>query len=342
MESMYEMLWDNLAKNRKNPETPLRRITYFTQLLAVRVSMFEYTCPDDVDQMWIERYLATTGAILGGERDGSTIITPAPARTGDLNYYGDGIDGIGIPRNGEVDLIGRIGETVAICYNNSSRSPDLDLLYYPEILASIDKSVHEIVEQCRIAPIIGTDNSITGDALTQKLRALRNGEPQIIVAENELKALQKTQSAGVFGVHVVDPDLTHNAQYLAELWDVMLRRFCNMIGIDTRKTTKHAQVSAAEATGLDAVSWILPLDMLRHRQRFCADMQRITGKEWGVKFSEAWQIEWDKYRTDAQLSAADIYNIRAEADKFAAEADAAAAADQSEGEEDQSDDQRED
>ena len=336
---MYEALWASLAKCRKSPETPLRRITYFTQLLAVRVSMFEYICPPEVNQMWVERYLATTGAILGGLRGDRTIITPAPAREGDLDLYGDGIDGLGIPRNGEDELQGRIGEDVAICYNNSSRSPDLDLLYYPEILAEIDKSVHEIVQQCRIAPIIATDNSITGDAIRQVLTALRNGDPQVIVSENVLQQLQKAQAGqGIYGVHLVDPDLTHNAQYLAELWDVMLRRFCNMIGIDTRKTTKHAQVSDAEATGLDAVSWILPLDMLRHRQRFCEDMQRITGREWSVRFSEAWETEWRKYQDDAAEDAAEVEKLLAEAEKLEAEAD-----DQSEdqSEEVQSDDQRE-
>lgn len=343
---MYEFLWASLQKSRKNPETPLRRVTYFTQLLAIRVSMFVYDAPDDVDQAWLERYLACTGAILGGIRDGQTLITAAPARTGDLDIYGDGIDGIGIPRNGKFDLTGRIGDDVAICYNNSSRSPDLDLLYYPEILAEIDKSIHEIIKQCRIAPLIQTGNSITCDAIKQVLQRLRDGDPQVVVDDNTMAILQKSAAGqSIFGVHLVDPDYTHNAQYLAELWDVMLRRYCNMIGIDTRKTTKHAQVSTAEATGLDAVSWILPLDMLRQRQKFCDDMTRITGYPWSVRFSDAWQIEYDKYLTDAAQMQAVIDNLNAESDKFEADATAAddqdaAADDQSEGGE--SDDDRTD
>lgn len=285
--------------------------------------MFEWTAPY-VDPIWLERYLACTGSVLAGKSGDMTIIAPAPARTGDLDQYGDGVIGIGIPRNGTPEITGTIGETVAICYNMASRAPDLDLLYYPELLAQMDKSIIEIVQQCRIAPLLCTNNSVTAEGIKQILRQLRDGDPQVIVDENILQQLQKISGGqGVYSTHLVDPDYTHNAQYLAELWDVMLRRYCNMLGIDTRKTTKHAQVSRDEATGLDAVSWIIPFDMLKCRQRFCDDMKRITGDEWSVRFSDAWQIELDKYMMQRDQMQADINNTESEADKFEAEADAA-------------------
>lgn len=305
---MYEYLYFTMRDraNRKNPEIPLRRLTYFEQMMIFRVSMFEWECPESVQPAWVERYLATTGAILAGRKDDKILITSCPARLGDLNEYGDGTDGLGIPRNGDPEIEGKIGETVAICYNNTMRCPDLDLLYYPDIMAQIDKSMQEIIEQCRIAPLLCAENSITEQEIRNVLQRLRAGEPQVITSDTTLKSLQKLRDGqGVYSIHLVDPNLTHNAQYLAELWDVMLRRFCNTLGIDTRKTTKHAQVSTAEATGMNAVSWVIPLDMLKNRQDFCKTMQEITGETWSVRFSDAWQIEFDRYKNSDEMGVSD-------------------------------------
>ena len=317
MNDMFEILYQMLRTNRKNPDRPLRKFTYFAQLMAIRCSMFTWSIPgtDPDAEMWIERYLACSGSILAGKQDDKIVIAPYPDRVGDLNEYGDGVDGYGVPQGGYPEIMGRIGKTVGICYNNTARSADLDLIYYPDTLAAIDQSIMDIVENCRIAPIIGTDNSVTTTAIQGILKSLRNGEPQVITSENVLKSISAAVGArpGIYSVHLVDPDYTHNAQYLAELWDVMLRRFCNMIGIDTRKTTKHAQVTADEATGLDAVSWVLPLDMLRCRQRFCETMKNITGEQWSVRFSDAWKMEFEKYNAETEQAIADVNETRAAA-----------------------------
>lgn len=301
---LFEYLYLSMRdrQSKRSPEIPLRRLTYFEQLMTVRVSMFEWKAPASVNPVWLERYLATTGSVLAGQKDGEIKITSLPARYGDLDQYGDGEDGLGIPRNGDPEIEGKIGNTVGICYNNSMRAPDLDLLYYPEIMSQIDKSVQEIIEQCRIAPLLCADNSVAKQEIENILGQLRDGEPKVITSDTTLRSLQRLrESQGVFGIHLVDPDLTHNAQYLAELWDVMLRRFCNNLGIDTRKTTKHAQVSTAEATGMSSVSWIIPFDMLRNRKQFCELMQQITGDEWSVDFSEAWLMELDRYKAEIKM-----------------------------------------
>lgn len=298
---MYELLYLAMRDraSRKNPEIPLRRLTYFEQMMVFRVSMFDWKVPESVNPAWLERYLAISGAVLAGRKDGKILVTPAPAREGDLDQYGDGEDGLGIPRNGGSEIEGKIGETVGICYNNTMRSPDLDLLYYPDVLAQIDKSISEIIEQCRIAPLLCADNSVAEQEIKNVLNKLRYGEPQVITSENTLKSLQGLSSKqGIYSIHLVDPNLTHNAQYLAELWDVMLRRFTNNLGMDTRKTTKHAQVTTAEATGMSAVSWVIPLDMLRNRKEFCEKMTEITGETWEVDFSEAWKTEYERYKNE--------------------------------------------
>ena len=286
-------------KKRKGVERSLRETSYFDQLLRIDAAMFDYVGLDLYEARWLERYLITTGSVGIQQRDGRIMIAPDPSRISPLDEYGDGTQMIGVLRNGETQLSGKIGRDCVIGYNNTDRTPDLDLLYYPRIMANIDSSLDVAVDLSRSAPIYGVDNDVTKKSLESVLQKIRDGVPQVVLSDNVLKSLSKTTSSqSIYSVHLTDPDTIRNAQYYAELWDILLRRFCNGRGIDTRKTAKHAQVSTAEATGMDAVSWILPIDMLRCRQQMCEDVNRLFGTTWRVGFSEPWASQWEAYQSN--------------------------------------------
>ena len=301
MKDLFDLiLLSSFAKNRKAVDRGISTTSYFDELFRIDISMFEWVGVTECDPIWISKYLFLTGAV-GAKRDSDKIlIAPDPSRVGELDQYGDGTDMIGVLVNGWPDISGKIGVDCVIGYNNSDRSPDLDLIYYPKVLANIDSSLDVQIDLSKAAPIYGVGDEMTKRTLQEVIRKIRDGEPQVILDDQILQKLSKTQSGpGIYSVHLTDPDIIRNAQYLTELWDVMLRRFCNFRGVDTRKTTKHAQVSTAEATGMDAVSWILPMDMLRARERFCEDANRVLGTNWSVKFAEPWASQYKAYQ--AQL-----------------------------------------
>lgn len=300
MFDLYDLLMLTVnTRKKKGVERDVRAAAYFDQLLRIDCAMFDYDIDADVNTRWLERYFVITGSVGLKEIDGRILIAPDPSRISPLDEYGDGTELIGILRNGETQLQGTIGKDCVIAYNNNDRTPDLDLLYYPRIMANIDAALDVNVDLSKAAPIYGVDNDITKKSLEAVLKKIREGEPQVILSDNVLKNLSKTSSSqGVYSVRLTDPDLIRNAQYFAELWDILLRRFCNSRGIDTRKTTKHAQVSTAEATGMEAVSWILPIDMLKCRQRMCDEVNRLWGRSWSVRFAEPWASQWEAYQAN--------------------------------------------
>ena len=300
MFDLYDLLMLTInSKKRKGVERDVRSAAYFDQLLRIDVAMWEYDGLDIYQARWLERYLTTTGSVGIQRRDDRIMIAPDPSRISPLDDFGDGTQMIGILRNGETQLQGTVGIDCVVGYNNSDRTPDLDLLYYPRIMANLDAALDINVDLSKAAPIYGVDNDVTKKSLEAVLQKIREGVPQVVLSENVLKSLSKTASSqGVYSVHLTDPDTIRNAQYFAELWDILLRRFCNARGIDTRKTTKHAQVSTAEATGMEAVSWIQPIDMLRSRQQMCDEVNRICGTEWSVTFADPWASQWAAYQAN--------------------------------------------
>lgn len=304
MDSIYEVMFA-MMKKREIPER-LRSSTYFLQLSCMAIRMFEYDFQDDdwIDPIWLERYMiASGGVVIDPDKK---LLCEYPSRTGDLNQYGDGTEAIGIPKNGETDVTGVVGKKLIVGYNNAMRSPDLDLLYYPRAMAAVDMSIDKLIEMARWGSILNAPDSITQTALDTKLKELQDGKLITVLSENVLQQLAKVAGdRGVLSTELTDPNRIRNVQYLSELWDVLLRRYCNANGLDTRKSSKHAQVSIDEATGMDAVSWALPIDKLKCRQKMIDDWNRIAGKSYSVRFGQPWAEQYEIYMNQMEMMEGD-------------------------------------
>ena len=304
MDDLYEILF-GMMKKKQFPEN-LRQATYFLQMSCMAVRMFEYDFGEDdwIDPIWLERYLIASGGVVIDPK--KKVICQYPSRTGDLDQYGDPTEAIGVPRNGSPDITGRVGVDIVVGYNNAMRSPDLDLLYYPKALAAVDHSIDCNIEFSQWAPILNCPDSVVQTAVEQHMKGIRNGEPLAVLSENILQQLAKTSAGnGVLSTELTDPNRIRNEQYLSELWDVLLRRYCNSIGLDTRKSSKHAQVSIDEATGMDAVSWVLPIDKMLCRQKMIDEWNRIGGKSYSVRFGQPWREQYEMYMNQMEMMKGD-------------------------------------
>ena len=307
MDSIYEVMFA-MMKKREVP-VRMRQATYFQQMSCMAIRMFEYDFAGDdwIDPIWLERYLiASGGVVIDPDKK---LICEYPSRTGDLDQYGDPKDAIGVPKNGETDVTGKVGSRLIIGYNNAMRSPDLDLLYYPSALAGVDKSIDKLVDMAGWGSILNTPDSIAQTAIDAKIKELQEGKPVTVLSENVLQQLARVSGdRGVLTTEMTDPNRIRNVQYLSELWDVLLRRYCNANGLDTRKSSKHAQVSIDEATGMDAVSWALPIDKLLCRQKMIDDWNRIAGKQYSVRFGQPWREQWEMYTNQMEMMEGDETN----------------------------------
>jgi len=279
-----------------------RQISYAGQMIDSNCLMFEYDGIDvaasfdgtTLDPEWLEKYLVTAGSIVS-QYDGSRIlIAPYPSRYGDLDQYGDGdqVEGITWSSTGDV-ITGKNGEDVCICYNTSSRLPDLDIPYYSRTLSDVDDAIDALIRWAKCAPIISAADSKSEVAINAMIDEIMDGKrPCVIGDEVVLTAMQHGQT---YSIDVTDPKRAAYIQYLSELHDVLIRRYYTKNGIDTHKTSKHAQVSVDETDGMEIYSWLIPLNKLKQRQKWCAAMDRIYGLQLSVDFAEPWRSAYSAY-----------------------------------------------
>lgn len=309
---MSYRLYEMLVKGKPDQLTT-RYWAYFSQCLVVDLSMFAWTVngeaiwtsPDgeELDAVWLEKYLNCSGGIAGCIRNGRIIIAPRPSRTGDLDQYGEGKDGIGITRNG-IQIEGENGDASCICigYNQSTRWADLDLLYYPDVLSRVDDAITSCLKWSKAAPLIGVPDSAVQKQVDDIIKDLMDGIPQTVVDGNLFDKIKQTGADGVYSVDITKPERVALVQYLSELHDVLYRRFYTLRGLDTHKTSKHAQVTADEADGQEFLSWILPNDKLRCRKAWVDLMnQNDEGITLGVDFAEPWKSMHAAFMKKLQL-----------------------------------------
>lgn len=270
---------------------------YITQFSDMMITMFEWRADDWFEPEWAERYLIYNGNFVGGLLpDGRPAIAPNVSRTGTLNIYGDGTQANAPCRGTAGTITGEIGVDAFICYNNAQRIPEQDLIYYPDTLGLIDRAVHTLVDYAKYPPLVCATDSKMEKTINTILDDADAGKPRALVAENVLASLTANRMQDVYSVDIADPQKIQLIQYLLESHDVLLRRICAKNGIDTRRTSKHAQVSVDEADGMQLASWVYPLSKLRQRQQFARRWSaRYPEYAISVDFAEPWASAYQEF-----------------------------------------------
>lgn len=272
----------------------IREFSYYTYLLTCISNMFKWEVPDGVETRYLEKYLHETGSLAVKKENENYIVVSCPSRTGNLNQYGDGMSVEGNTRNGNY-LRGEIGKDVAICYNNTDRSPDLDLIRYTDAFSQIDKAIMANVRWTILAPVLCANDDKTASAISRLIDDMLDGKLKCITSKDVLDALNGGTGNNVYSVDITHPERIKNVQYQSELYDVLMRRFFNKYGLNIQNSSKHAQVSTDEVHGLDSVAWVFALDMLNNRKIFCEECTKLFGDTWNCEFSDIWKIEFDSY-----------------------------------------------
>lgn len=287
-------LYTMYEKMKAKQKNLIRQRSYFSYLLVSLCNIFQWNVDDEFDTMWAEKYCHVSGSFALQKKDDYYYIAEAPSRAGDIDQYGDGLQIEGVTRNG-IELYGTYGEDIAICYNNVDRMPDLDMLRYADGFSQVDKAIMANVRWTILAPVLCTRDDKTTKAIEKLVDDMLEGKLKCITSEDVLDALNGGRGEGVYSVDITHPERIRNVQYQSELYDVLMRRFFNKYGLNIQNSAKHAQVSTDEVHGMDAVSWVMVLDMLHQRQKFCDECNRIWGTSWSVDFAEPWKSEYERF-----------------------------------------------
>lgn len=299
------------AKLKERTKNEARERTYYNQLLVSLTSMFKWKglplTTGKIDfSRFFERYLHQTGSfavIPGKPKDGSGwFVVPEPGLSDDIDQFGWGTKVNGTTQNGEFQLVDVSQDDAIICWNNSNRTPDFELIEYAYALREIDKAILVNTKLSGFAPLFDAADQKTANAINEILTSLYNGEIKAISSENIKDALLGNSERSTLSIDTITPQRVQYVQYLSQLWDNMVRRFYNLYGVDITNVNKQAQVNSAELNGWSGYAEILKNDMLRQRQDFCERVNARYGTDWSVELQTPYKQETEQYEaaiTDA-------------------------------------------
>lgn len=290
------------SRMKANIDTLLRQEEHFTTLLCADEMMFTYGgLPETVDTKHIEDYLNISGncAWCNGidkiTGESGLFIAPYASRAGELDQFGDGTELTAFTPNG-VTLRGTIGKDCYIMYNNTARSPELDLLFDSQILTEIDKSTNSNILFARIAPIFSAVDDKTKQAIKDILENVIAGNLETVTSENIFDMLGISGGENIKILDVFQhPERVQYVQYLSQLYDVIMRRHFAKRGLTIKTPAKAAQQSVDEIHGMDSVSWYYPMNKLESRRNALQEINRIFGTSITVDFSDIWKQEHEAY-----------------------------------------------
>lgn len=272
---------------------------YFNFLRTVEEMMFEYEgLPEEINAFRLEDFLNLTGGVIWQAQNGKHYVAPYPARQGQIDQWGYGEVAHSTTLNG-ITLEGVVGETAAVIYNNTARTPQTDLFTTADILTDIDCSSKKNVLFAKIAPLFETANSKQQKALDELITKIIDGEVKTIISEADtnINAIASGDKNSIKSVDAITaPEKIQYLQYLSQYFDIRLRRHFMRRGLSLKTSDKQAQVTRDEVHGMDACTWFYPLSKLKAREIGVEMVNKIFGTNISVRFSELWRQEWEAYK----------------------------------------------
>ena len=273
----------------------------FMNLLLFLSSMFEYEgLAETINTDFIEFYCSLTPiGCCGAFKNQKGVET--------LGWCSEGgvINDYGIPEKFNINTLGQSniqgvvdGVTAAICWNNKIHMGDLPQLQkFTELFNLCDTAQKCLLRYARLFPVFEIDNEQIKQQLDGALKNADNGEPFTYVS----KGLSKLGLDGEPNLKIMqlgDITAVDKLQYLSTYHNDLLRRFFSMYGMNYTQSMKQAQQSIEEIHSGADVSWIIPNDRLKQRQKFIENYNKVFKHNATVKYSEAWIKAFESWKEE--------------------------------------------
>ena len=303
------MYFSNLKEKRQKAYRIESYDEVFTNTL---ISMFTYrgeSVPEEIleYQSFIDIYSMLDGACAiwkltsdrcpnaqGDAMEGKWIITPVDF-AGSPDAYGFGADAICTVKSGVVVKFDnwRKNPDVAIIFNNSNYSPDMNIGRFSDMLAELEVSMKLNVLFARMYPMPVVSSGKIQKAVETAIDNMRTGKIATVLDDDTLSKYVSDTAAnntGIQTVNLTEVEKSQYIQYLAKFRDDLMRWFYSLYGMNSQGSSKMAQQTVDEVNQDNNASMILPHDMLRMRMK---SLENQVNKKFGwdmeVSFSECWQ-----------------------------------------------------
>ena len=277
---------------------------YERMLLESHCSMFEYSnLPVTINPYFLENFLQTAGSVAIFDTEGGIICAQA-VTTPPLDVYGVGINVIATTRNGKEYRLTN-GIDCIVAYNNLTMSPCADIFLDAQTLADIQTSIDFLIFWTRLSPLVRVSDEKTKNMVVNAFQSLKKGIPVTIASKRLLAEYGIPDDFSI--ENLTQPDFADKIQYTAKLYDDVLRWHYTRYGHAQAGNSKTAQQTVDEVDSTVSQSMILPLSMLKAREKAITALNGLFGTNASVRLSGSWRAEVTAY--EKQTGEKNIDNV---------------------------------
>lgn len=300
------------GKMKEKWKNEAREATHFNNLMLARLRMFKWNgIPDGYDRFF-ELYASYTGYFaVTPKKPNSTEdfwVYRDVSFTGKLDQFGWGTCVSATTQNGDHDLVDVPIEDAIVCWNNSMRRPDMEMMETAYALAQTDKAIMVNTKLSGFAPLFSAPNSKVQAQIEAVLNDLYDGNVRAVIGSEVAEAMMMIatkKDTPAFSIDSITPQRVQYVQYLAQSKDYILRNFYNTFGIDISTVNKQAQVNTEEINGWSGYSEIRKQDMLDQRKAFCDRVNARYGTSWSVELNAPFAQETAQFEAGADNTGKD-------------------------------------
>lgn len=278
-------------------------------------SMFDYkNFPASLPKEFAEKYFIYQGSCAikkiparynTGMYAGETVFLSAQP-SNDPDVYGQGSKVIVTSANGYNEIIDFT--ECSFAWNNSAHTSLREfIIIAADAITNAFLALRSGVRYSKTHPIFKASDDKEIAALNKFWQDICNDEDSLaITSENVLEkafAGQMEIPAASNVINLSDPTNSDKLQYLIDVCDNYIRIFMSFYGQCIQGNAKRAQQTVDEVNGHTSASFILPNDMLAHRQAWVQDAisKGLLPEDAEIDFSSAFKVEEIKYQKEADI-----------------------------------------
>lgn len=245
----------------------------------------------------IEQYLNTYGVCgVCEDETGKIVIGIADLMSTSYYNYQKG-DNVNITMIGSDRVFNKkVGIDCELIFNNSTRTPTIDVMTFSSLLTEIDVSLDKIIKMTRYIKVPVVNNEKEKTQIEEIFSNIEMGNLKAVTSmKNDIEKLMSAYTDSSDNdfktIELTDVDKSNNIQYLTLLRNSLKEFFYTKYGHSIRNTAKVAQQSKDEVNDLSVTSLILTFNMLKNRKQGWERVNALFGTNYTCEFSELINIE---------------------------------------------------
>ena len=245
----------------------------------------------------IEQYLNTYGVCgVCEDENGKIVIGIADLMSTSYYNYQKG-DNVNITMIGSDRVFNKkVGIDCELIFNNSTRTPTIDVMTFSSLLTEIDVSLDKIIKMTRYIKVPIVNNEKEKTQIEEIFSAIERGDLKAVTSmrndiEKLMSAYTDSSDNDIKTIELTDVEKSNNIQYLTLLRNSLKEFFYTKYGHSIRNTAKVAQQSKDEVNDLSVTSLILPFNMLKNRKQGWERVNALFGTNYTCEFSDLINIE---------------------------------------------------